>query len=206
MSSTDEVRAWLGKKLGDGTRHMYLLSFAVSVLREQSPSEIAATLQNRLTAMCREPDKVKSDAINMTTPQVREASRSLSGYLADLLIVDLDATLHSILNALDGEAPRDGDPPFETVLGRLWPKEVRGEHAWAYRDVILLAEVRNTIVHGSGEVDLLERGGRLQAAGWDREELRKEEVLRSRSLDDVLRMKRAVRTVANEALEGRDST
>lgn len=196
-----DLKARLAKRLGAETRRLYLLAYAVAGLVEQDADEIADKLEAAVRRMCREANEVTEGAINMTASQVRREVKRLPEYLMDLLLINLDATLHSLLNGMDEGSSRDGDAPFEEILARRWPSDERGTKGWAYRDIILLAEVRNAIVHGDGEVDLQSRGARLYDAGWSSEELEGEPILRSRCLDDVLRMKRAVRTVANQALD-----
>jgi len=67
---------------------------------------------------------------------------------------------------------------IESLLAKLWPSAARVNREWAYRDVILLTEIRNAVMHRRGSVEL--PNPRLRDAGWSDAELLGERRLRTR--------------------------
>ena len=84
--------------------------------------------------------------------------------------------MHGFLSDAAGQELTEDAKSLEQLVASLWPKETRcdarleeegegrGEH-WSYKELILLSEVRNSIVHGDGEVLIEQSKGRLKAAG-----------------------------------------
>jgi hypothetical protein len=95
-----------------------------------------------------------------------------------------------------GYKPSEKAPNIEALLKKLGVGQKGKPSTWWYKDLVLLAVVRNEFVHGLGSVALPNR--RLTDAAWSPAELSAERTLTARGYADVLRFKRAVRTALNE--------
>jgi hypothetical protein len=195
-----EAHEFLIQKLGELTRESYLLGYAVAQLATFNPHKIESELQTSISELLRKPDELKIDSIEMSPNQIQEVVKYLPVHLGQILITNLDSFLHAFLDKVAGRIDENA-VQFETDLAIMWPRGNRGEKAWAYKEVILMAEVRNSIVHGNGELQDARRQ-RLQDAEWTDDEInRVQEILKTPSFDDFLRFKRAVRTVSNAVLD-----
>jgi hypothetical protein len=214
-----ELREHLRKFLGRLSRLDYLAVFAAVALKEHAPAEIAAALSTTLKELSQSADDnngrdFDEDAVGMRPEQIAELRGDLPDFVVDLLIVALEAFVHGFLTDAAGLQPTDDSKPLETLLASLWPREARfdaqqkkagmgkegrAEH-WSYKEVLLLSEVRNAIAHGNGTVILERSKQRLKDAGWTETELAASQVLAKRTFNDLLRFKRAVRTLANEVV------
>jgi hypothetical protein len=134
----------------------------------------------------------------MSAKDVFRLKPAFASFTTDLLLVELQALLHTHLMLAAGYTLDQPALQIEALLAKLWPRDTRSDNEWAYREVILLTEIRNAVMHARGQVD--RRSQRLLDAGWSPQELDSEPRLDQRSYSDFLRFKRAVRTVANEAI------
>lgn len=213
------LRSQLEGILGRLSRMDYLAVFAALEVSAAEPSDVAkrlpAALKQYSDASPHEPERsLDSNAIEVGADQIRELQGELPGFVVDLLVVDLEAALHGFLSEAAGVDISKDSSSLENLLNKLWPGDARrdaqarksgrgragrAEH-WSYQDAILLSEVRNAIVHGNGNVLLQRCKQRLLDAGWTEKTLNEQRVLNERGLNDLLRFKRAVRTIANEVL------
>lgn len=197
-----EAHEFLREKLGELTRESYLLGYAVAQLATVNPHKIESELQLSISDLLRNPGELKIDSIEMSSNQIQEFIKYLPVRLGQILVTSLDSFFHAFLDKVAGRID-ENSVQFETDIAVMWPREDRGEKAWAYKDVILMAEVRNAIVHGNGELQDARRQ-RLRDAEWTDDEInRVQKILKTPSFDDFLRFKRAVRTVANAVLDAR---
>ena len=136
-------------------------------------------------------------AAALNAADIRARRVELPRFLADLLLVYLEAVVHLRLSSHAG-APSDAQPPpMEALVAKLGVDGVpTGE--WWYKDLVLLSEIRNRVVHADGVVRVPCQ--RLFAAGWEEVDLRAERCLAMRSYSDFLRFKRSARTAANRLL------
>lgn len=84
-------------RLGRLTRFSYLLAGGVGLATSKEPSDMSAGLQDLVAAACREPGQLKENSIELDKSQVRDLTLELPGFLADVLLVQLDAVLHGLL-------------------------------------------------------------------------------------------------------------
>lgn len=212
---TAELLKDLERFLGRLSRRDYLAIYAASILQDKDPNEVAAELPSRLGDLEEVEENGRSVAkIKLRPDQITELTPGLPDFVIDLLLVDLEAFIHDFLTDAAGCDKAANSQPLESLVAKVWPADARrdaqekkagkgstgrAEH-WSYKDLILLSEIRNAIVHGDGEVLLARTTNRLQASGWTDEELDKITIYKRRSIDDLFRFKRAVRTLANEAI------
>ncbi len=214
-------RERLKERLGGLTRLEYLAVYAALELGRRDTEDVAEALPSRireLSQSAKNPSgrRFEQEDIRIRPDQVAELARRLPAFVVDLLLVDLEAFVHGFLADLAGRTVSEDTASIEVLVAHLWPKGARivaqakktgrpavreGPEHWSYREVVLLSEVRHSIVHGNGEVDLGRSRQRLLDAGWTNDELDGEASLRTRTINDFLRFKRAVRTLANEALK-----
>jgi hypothetical protein len=143
------------------TQQSYLLGSSVAMLMESSPSSVAQNLKKRIESLCTDGREITAAAL--TTSQVHTRRQKLAPIAADVLLVFLDAVLHVHL-AEESRIPRDVQPPsVEDLIAQLGGAGASVAEWW-YRDVVLLSEIRNRIVHADGRV--LTPCARLAAAGW----------------------------------------
>lgn len=180
------------------SRRSYLLAQATARLLETNPKDLGLSLAASVNVLCTDGQPIPEDAIAMTEQQVREQLPVLNQFMTDVLLVELQALLHTHLMLAANNSLEDQAQQIESLLAKLWPAAARANREWAYRDVILLTEIRNAVMHRRGNVEV--PNPRLRDAGWSDDELLAERRLRKRSFSDFLAFKRAVRTVANEAL------
>lgn len=189
----------LDENLKEFSRLAYLLAYATDISGATDAGDVVNGLEQAVRNQCHDPERLSPGSIKMKPAEVESFRQRLPGFLADLLIIALDTFLHARLAAACDREASDTASPYEEDLSRLWPKERRTGKEWAYKDVILLAEVRNAIVHADGIVKAHHQ--RLADAGWSEEALNRETCLRQRSFGHFLRFKRAVRTIANEVAQ-----
>lgn len=211
------LRAQLARFLGRLSRLTYLAVYAAIALRDIDADVIARQLPGALKQLSGEaPDEsgryFEESDVNMQPEQIDGLRTELPSFVVDMLIVELEAFVHGFLGDASGQQINEDAKPIETLIAGLWPREARyeaqkkksgkgapGEH-WSYKDIILLSEVRHSIVHGDGKVSLERSQQRLRVAGWTEEELAPRTALEKRDFKDLLRFKRAVRTLANEVI------
>lgn len=193
-----ELRRNLTLELRELTQRSYLLALATVSLLDLENSEIAANLPRAVNQLCSDGRIVPDESIEMSAREVNRLKPSFASFTTDLLLVELQAIFHTHLMLAAGYALDQPALQMEALLAKLWPKDARGRNEWAYKEVILLTEVRNAVMHARGQID--RRSQRLLDAGWSTEELDSEPRLGGRSYSDFLRFKRAVRTIANEAI------
>jgi hypothetical protein len=196
----NDLKGFLKDKLGSLTRRGYVLAFAAAQLPDMDPKKATKQLQTSVATLCREVKDLKIDSIELRSDQFLEIRKTIPSFLVDLLLIDLDAFLHGFLNRALNKNIDKTDESYETLLAQI-DKNLKEQHAWAYKEILLLAEIRNSIVHGNGVISLESRSKRLVGAGWKEEELISLPLLEERKFDDFLRLKRAVRTIANAALK-----
>ncbi len=224
--TTTSHRDRLVALLGRLTRLDSLLIYAALNLRSREVSGIAQDLPNILKEFSDESPEhtgrtFAEGGIRISAEQIAAVLPTLPAFTIDLLLVDLEALVHGFLADLVGLARTDDSQPLEKLLARLWPKEARRkaqderlagkdgpEEHWSYREIILLSEIRNAIVHGDGRVDPA-RDQRLKNAGWTNDELAQDnlrQILEARGFNDFLRFKRASRTLLNEVISFQESS
>lgn len=187
-------------RLGELSRRAYVLAFAMSEIEKVSPASFGDDLQVRFERFCHDGRQMDPQAIQIQPEQVRQVRRELPSFIADLLLVSLESEFHGLLMRLFFPDKIDeSSKPLEELFNCFAPRQEQGEHRWAYQDAILLAEIRNAIVHGQGVVKASHP--RLLAAGWSSEILSNETCLDYRSFSDFLRFKRCVRTIATFAVK-----
>lgn len=192
------LRRDLTAELRELTQQSYLLAVATSSLLNRADAEILSALPGAVNQLCSDGRVVPEESIEMSAQEVHRLKPSFANFAADLLLVELQALLHAHLMLAAGHTLDVPAHQIESLLAKLWPKERRGNNEWAYREVVLLTEIRNAVMHARGKVDRSSQ--RLLDAGWSLPELESEPRLDQRSYSDFLRFKRAVRTVANEAM------
>lgn len=193
-----ELRRDLTLELRELTQRSYLLAMATVSLLSLENSEIVANLPKAVNQLCTDGRIVPDESIEMSAQEVYRLKPSLASFTTDLLLVELQAIFHTHLMMAAGHTLEQPALQMEALLAKLWPKDLRRDNEWAYKEVILLTEVRNAVMHARGQIDC--RSQRLLDAGWSLQELASEPRLGSRFFSDFLRFKRAVRTVANEAI------
>lgn len=193
-----ELRRDLTIELRELTQRSYLLALATVSLLGTENSEIVANLPKAVNQLCTDERIVPDESIEMSAREVYRLKPSFASFTTDLLLVELQAIFHTHLMLSAGHTLEQPAVQMEALLAKLWPREVRRDNEWAYKEVVLLTEVRNAVMHARGQID--RRSQRLLDAGWSPQELDSERRLGSRSYSDFLRFKRAVRTVANEAI------
>lgn len=182
------------------SQHSYLLAYSTSQLLNCSYSEIATGLAKGVNRLCTDAQVVPEESVEVSTTQIKKLLPEHIQFVTDVLLVEMQALMHTHLmlaanHSLDVQARQ-----IESLLADLWPVERRGTNAWAYRELLLLTEIRNAVMHARGEISLPSQ--RLLDAGWTEQELAQERRLTKRSFSDFLRFKRVVRTIANEVLPG----
>lgn len=193
-----DLRRNLAAELRDLTQQSYLLALATASLLERDSSDIVRSLPEAVNQLCSDGRVVPDESVEMTSKDVKRLKSSFTSFTTDLLLVELQALLHTHLMLAAGYTLEQPAVQMEALLAGLWPKESRGDGEWAYREVILLTEIRNAVMHARGQVD--RRSQRLLSVGWSNQELDDEPRLERRLFSDFLRFKRAVRTIANEVL------
>jgi hypothetical protein len=196
ISTPHELRERFFREFATLTQHIYLCAFAAVRLPETDFEEVATDVAQSCKSLLSSADEYWNDAIEGRKQKLEEATKTFPKFMLELLIVRLDSTLHALLDELDSGVA-DGEKQCGQFEQQLAPLRTRA--AEAYRWVILLAEIRNAIVHNGGRFGP-SRFQRLRDAGWSQPELdaiSKEQL----TLSHVLRMKGAVRTAANIALE-----
>ena len=193
-----ELRRDLTLELRELTQRSYLLALATVSLLDLENSDVVAKLPKAVNQLCSDGRIVPDESIEMSVQEVYRLKPSFASFTTDLLLVELQAIFHTHLMLAAGYTLEEPALQIESLLAKLWPRDVRSNNAWAYKEVVLLTEVRNAVMHARGQID--RRSQRLLDAGWSLQELESEPRLGSRSYSDFLRFKRAVRTVANEAI------
>jgi hypothetical protein len=193
-----DLRRNLASELRELTQQSYLLALATVSLLEQDSSDIVTSLPKAVNQLCSDGRVVPDEAVEMTPKEVKRLKASFTSFTTDLLLVELQALLHTHLMLAAGYTLDQQAIQMEALLAGLWPKAKRGDSEWAYKEVILLTEIRNAVMHARGQVD--RRSQRLLLAGWSEQDLDDEPRLAQRSFSDFLWFKRAVRTIANEVL------
>jgi len=213
----------LEKRLGSLSRRSYLLLYATLKLPEVSSELISSTLSETLAqATSSSPDDYtfSADSVNLDPKQIQKLAPDLASFASELLLVAMEAMIHGFMSELVGDSITGKQRSLEELLAVLWPakcrkarqKEIWGGRAtmhdgqpvhdehWSVRDIMLLAEIRNAIVHGDGVVRF-DRSNRLSEHGWSETDLALTKILATRTINDVLRFRRAVRTLANEVVQ-----
>lgn len=193
-----ELRRNLTIELRELTQQSYLLALGTVSLLDLDNLEIVARLPRAVNQLCSDGRVVPDEAIEMSAQEVQRLRSLFGSFATDLLLVELQALFHTHLMLAAGQNLDQPAWQIEALLAKLWPRDARGASEWAYKEVILLTEIRNAVMHARGQVD--RRSQRLLDAGWSLKELDGEPRLDRRSYSDFLRFKRAVRTVANEAI------
>lgn len=160
---------------------------------------LAAELRVTLERLVDDDDPRWNAAIQGDVGRLQKARKTLPRFAVELSIVTLDAKLHELLDELvllrnpNAERPQ----PFENDV-----QCVRQRDPEVYACLILLAEVRNALIHSRGVFDS-SRIERLRAAGLVQAEIDKwSQVLASGiTLSEFLRLKSSVRNAANMILE-----
>jgi hypothetical protein len=183
----DEFAAQL-KRL---TQDSYLLMHSVVTTKTADPAQVSTSLSDTLSSVCRSGRRVAEPHKSLILPdQVSDIRERLPCSLSRLLIVRLDSMMHEVLSR---KSRRAKDLRFEHDLA--WAKS-----EWWYREVILLAEVRNHIVHGDGLSE--DRSKRLKKAGWSPEEIEQQSArFTNTSYSDFLDFKKVVRTALNRVAD-----
>jgi hypothetical protein len=191
------LRKNLAEALRDLSQNSYLLAVATVDLQRRAPGEIAAALQPAVQELCSDERPLPVGTVAMSDDEVQQRLPRISQFMTDVLLVEMQAMFHAHLMLASGRTLAQQAVQIESLLNG-WAARRSPEFLWAYRDVILLTEIRNAVMHARGLIQLPNQ--RLCDAGWTEEELRSEVSLKARSFSDFLRFKRAVRTVANEIL------
>jgi hypothetical protein len=192
------LRDDLTQQLRRLSQHSYLLAYSTALLKTHTPSEISASLAGSVNALCTDGLEVPVESVEVSVAEVARILPEHIGFVTDVLLVEMQALLHTHLMLAANHSLDVPAKQIESLLATLWPLAGRGESEWAYREVVLLTEIRNAVMHARGKLSLPNQ--RLLDAGWTATELAGEKRLTTRSFSDFLRFKRAVRTVGNEAL------
>jgi len=192
------LRSDLSEQLRRLSQQSYLLAHSTVLLGRLGALEISNGLAESVDALCTDGVPVSEDSVVVSEAHVKLLLKEQNQFVTDVLLVEMQALLHTHLMLASNHPLDERAIQIEALLNGLWPAQARGDHAWAYREVVLLTEVRNAVMHTRGKLELPNQ--RLLDAGWTQEELVGERRLTTRSFSDFLRFKRAVRTVANEAL------
>lgn len=200
---THPIQMKLRDRLSELSKNCYLLLTAVDLLSKTDSAEVTEMIGDSVVRYIKDGENTDASSFKMTASEVRQRIPALPRFVVDTLLVSLDALAHDTLAAHHGRPSFEEAPAFEADVAALWPhKDGLRENAWAYRDLILLAELRNAIVHRDGIWDPFSRAAtvnRLRAAGADDEYIRAAR-LSSRGIDVFLDMKSAVRTGLNMCL------
>src|SRR5918992_1899361 len=172
-----ELRRNLTLELRELTQRSYLLALATVALLDLENSEIAANLPKAVNQLCSDGRVVPEESIEMSAQEVYRLKGTFASFTTDLLLVELQAIFHTHLMLAAGHTLEQPALQVESLLAKLWPRDKRSNNEWAYKEVILLTEVRNAVMHARGQID------------------RRNPRLGSRSYSDFLRFKRAIRTV-----------
>jgi hypothetical protein len=183
------------------TQHTYMIAYAASHLRDSDLDDVAQCIPGAVQSMLEEDDPQWNENLVGDSRRLRAALPSLSFTVLQLLLVRLDAMLHNLLDRLAKRNlsldESDQSRSFEEDL-----QFVKAGNPNVYKWVVLLAELRNCIVHNAGVLNT-SRYGRLRTAGWATAELEElsQRLPTNLTMSDVLKTKRSVRIVANMALE-----
>lgn len=176
----------------------YLTCVAGARVVNGSVDDVAAEVPTATASFGEVPEA--SNKITMTPSQVRDRVPGLRLWLIQSLLIRLDSLLHAVLDDAVGRRPEEESGPIESDIARLSP-DAKVQHDWAYRDVVLLAEHRNCIVHGDGSLSPT-RENRLRSAGWQsREEALERVNWEQPTFADFIQYKKAVRTIANVCIQ-----
>lgn len=191
------LRDDLSTALRELSQNSYLLAVATVHLQTCKPSDIAASLQPAVQQLCGDKKPLPPGSVVMKPAEVRKRLPHVSQFVTDVLLVEMQAVFHSHLMLAANHTLDEPAKQIEALLGG-WPGRLSPKFSWAYRDIILLTEIRNAVMHARGAIHVPNE--RLKNAGWSPDALAAEPSLTNRSFSDFLRFKRAVRTVANEVL------
>jgi hypothetical protein len=173
------------------TQLSYLLATGASLVKELDPRTISSSLQWRVQELCTDGQTVKTVALRPA--DVTATCTQLPGFTADILLVYLETLFHSRLADALGITGTALTPPIETLLHR---RSATSRNQWWYRELVLLAVIRNSVAHSNGVVG--SPYTRLTNAGWKEAEVNALSCLTHRSFADFLRFKRAVRTAGTQ--------
>ncbi len=191
---TPSQKSTLAAELLRATQLGYLAAAATSMILEADPRTVSGTLSRRIKSLAQDGRPVRATA--MSPRDIKKRRSELPGFVVDLLLLHLLSVCHFRLAAAAGCSETDEAPRVEELVRELSGTSGVHQRKWWYRELVLLAEIRNAIAHGSGKVAL--PIGRLIASGWTTEELKADERLRQRSFATVLGFKRVVRTALNQ--------
>ncbi|MCB9896416.1 MAG: hypothetical protein H6825_00295 [Planctomycetes bacterium] len=176
----------------------YLTCVAGSRVIDGTPEQTASDVPLATSAFGVEPDG--GNKITMTLGQVQYRLPAFRTWLMQSLLVRLDTLLHAALDGAIGRSAEQDSGQVEADVHVLAPN-VKVDHPWAYKDVVLLAVHRNCIVHGDGSLPP-SREQRLLDAGWvSRQEALERVNWRHPTFADFIQYKKAVRTVGNACLQ-----
>jgi len=205
----------------EATRSAYLILYSLSLLDGKTNEDIASEVEAGIRALNGGGDRPpQRNRIRMGARKVARTRPMLVRSALHQLVVRLDLALHASLNAC---ASRSEDKPIERQL-----KEAKFQDlpVWAIRDGVQLSVVRNLIVHAEAEfpdsntravgkikkmlkiVDpdktrhfkWLEKPIRTwqEKVEWCKEDVRA--MLSEPTIDDYLRLKKAVRRITKHAV------
>lgn len=173
----------------------YLLGAGVALVVETDQRVISQSLRRRIESLCTDGKPVTAAALKAT--EVGACRVELPRFIADLLLVYLEAVLHLRLASRAGVPSSKQPPSIEVLVARLGVGGLPTDEWW-FKDLVLLSEIRNKVVHSDGAVRVPCK--RLIAAGWEQSHLDAQPCLVTRSYSDFLRFKRSARTAANKLL------
>lgn len=197
--TADQIRASFFKQFSAFTQHTYLMAYAASALQYVDVGELARELHSTLEELVDDHDDRWNDELQGDSKKLEKARGDLPRFTIELCVVDLDARLHALLDDL---AEMQGAKFLDSQSFENYLKPVRQRDAAVYAAVILLAEVRNSIIHGDRQLSL-SRAPRLRAAGVSDDLIQEfsQKVAQGLGIGDLFRFKGAVRAAANMILE-----
>jgi hypothetical protein len=185
------------EQFAEFTQHSYLTAYAAAVVLNANPQELADDLPVKLQELVDDDDQRWNEELKGSATKIANAKDELPRFVVELCVIKLDVMLHSLLDELAPSNALGSPNPFENNL-----QPVRDLDAEVYARVILLAEVRNSIIHNNRK--LSDSGiQRLKDAGVETTLIDEysRTLNRGLKLADFLQFKRAVRGAANMILK-----
>src|SRR5262245_35247364 len=122
------------KELKRLTQMSYLIGSGTQWIVESEPNGISRTLHTSIASLCTDGQKVASVAL--APADVSKTRKDLPAFIADLLLVYLDALLHSSLAHRAGCDTISQPPSLETLVAKLSNEQSVPRDQWWFRDMI----------------------------------------------------------------------
>src|SRR5262245_45588946 len=113
------LRTDLTTQLRELSQRSYLLAYGTAQLINAEPATIAGSLADAINHLCIDGRVVSSDAVEMDASEVRVHLKEINKFMTDVLLVELQALLHTHLMLAAGKSLQDPALQMEALLAAL---------------------------------------------------------------------------------------